>query len=230
MKFPRASAQALLFAALASLGFGQAIVSFEPTSNNYVSQAEAKTGITVGDLAFGSLTASISPNGANAHFSFDGFPTDTTFDVDTSLSFTISNTTGSDLSINGISFLYKVTNKGPSSAQFRYKIDSGSIQEFSGTGTLLPGDIDNTYPSDFKTYAGVGLSSVANNSTVTIYLTGYNASSSGGGNNTAAQLANLRVYTTNFGGGPAVPEPSAFAMLAGLGAMGFAATRRRRRS
>lgn len=190
-----------------------------------VSTADAITGLTISNLQAGeNLSLSVVTSG-QAHYLTDGWSTGLSVDLTRSLFFTIENNTGSALNLNGISFLYKITNKGPKTGQFRFSLDGAPDTNFDNAKNFS--GLANEYPADFDTFASVGLSALENGSTLTVYLVGFSASSSG---NTAAQLANIRVYTTNFGGGPAVPEPSSFAMLAGLGAIGFAATRRRRRA
>lgn len=173
-------------------------------------------GITVSNLESNGLSLSVKTGGQSPHYEVDGWAQDGSVNLEKSLVFTISNTTGSDLNINGVSLLYKTTNKGPKTGQFLWSVDDADPVSYAD-GALTFTNIGDAYPSSFESFASVSLTAptLTDNSTLKVFIVGFNASSTG---NTSAQIADIRVFT--------VPEPSSFAFIAGLIVLGFVGSRR----
>lgn len=132
----------------------------------------------------------------------------------TAFQFTVTPAEGYTLSITNITLATRSTASGPALISIRSSLDNFASDlvsaSSSGTWSLIS-------PSSFST--------ITSTSAVTFRIYGYNATG-------AAGTANWRIDDLTISGSAslsAVPEPSTYAAFAGLSALVFAATRRRRR-
>ena len=138
--------------------------------------------------------------------------------VDTSyFSFTVTPTSGYELSLTSISFNYLSSSTGPNSYSLASSVDSYGTPLASGSLTQAPPTV---HSSDWHTNSpSIALAAT---SPTTIRLSASGASSASG-------VVRVDRVTIN-GTVTAVPEPSTYGAMAGVLALAWAVVRRRRRT
>lgn len=154
--------------------------------------------------------------------------------LNSALVFTVTAQAGYTVTLNELSFVYKPQGNGPEQvgAWTDHSIDVndgpfGGIDSFLSNFWDTDGDPETAIESydSGQTFTITGQSvTLAPGESASFYVIGFDAGSTG----RKMRIDNVTLISTN--GVSAVPEPSSFAMFAGLGAIGFAATRRRRRA
>jgi hypothetical protein len=150
-----------------------------------------------------------------------GWTQSETQSLDSAFIFTVTANAGYSVTFDAFSFDYKPQGNGPEQV--------GAWSDPATDGTGLIGSIITFVTPDNDAFTATQnflvddeTLTLTSGQTATFYILGYDARNPG----RSMRIDNITLSAS----GGVVPEPSSFAMLAGLGVIGFAATRRRRRA
>lgn len=220
----------LLAVAGSSSAFGAVLLSWNTTGNAGTETSEPSISnsafLTSANLTLGAgVTAAGNGNRFGGTGWFDTGDTAVGSTLAESVSgndyiqFIVTPTAGSQFTATSFDFIWDRSGTGPNSVTLRSSFDGFA----SDLGTLTG------LTASTSTVRSIGISTLVDVTVpVTFRLYGYGGTATGGtaGFDTVASapLANVILNGT----ASAVPEPSSFAALAGIGALGFCAMRRRR--